>query len=554
MTTVTENTLTELRDQKESLQLQAEIATLQGHVNVAEAVSRMVDVPESIPPIVDRFEYLHDTPGFGTGHHHGRQRISLPGDRKNGAFFPHFLTEQDLGRIRGEGQFLATTDETSMGILENLTNYTIGTGFIYEATPKPEAGPVLAAIVQKVIDEFDELNHWGGDLEREVFSNSRRDGEKFLKLSHVGSGNVRARVVDAPNITEPANPRVLEDFIGAHSLNWKFGIATDQGDVERVHGYYVEWEPDGHSWDFVPERVQSLEQGAMHHIKLNVDRTVKRGLSDWYGVTAELERAAKLLRNTAEGASIQAAIAFIREHVGGTSQDQISSFQGNKTDFSFDRRTGDGGTRTVKMQRFDPGHIVDTRGTKYHAGPLGTPRGQSYLDIGAAVLRVVGTRWTMPEHVVSGDASNNNLASILEAGSPFQLSIMAKQHRYECEYRQILWKVVHLAFLASRFRGKASSFADIKRQVEIGIEAPSTETTKKLEEEQIRAIRSQAGILSRQTWAAQADLDFDVEVEQGASPAPPPPPPAQESAGGGLFESAEARRRAAIDLVWENYP
>lgn len=548
MATVTENDLDELRERRESLQLQAEIAALQGQVNVAEAVNRMVDVSESLPPLVDRFEFLHDTPGFGTGHHHGRHRISLQGDRKDGSFRPHFETEQQLAEIRGEGQFLTTTDETSIGILENLTNYTIGTGFVYEATPKPEAPPQLAKVVQQVIDDFDELNHWGGDLEREVFSNSRRDGEKFLKLSHVGSGNVRARVVDAPNITEPANPRVLEDFIGASSLNWKYGIATDQGDVERVHGYYVEWEPDGHSWDFVPERVQSLDLGVMHHIKLNVDRTVKRGLSDWYGVTAELERAAKLLRNTAEGASIQAAIAFIREHVSGTTGDQISSFQGNKTDFRFNRPTGDGGTREVRTQRFDPGHIIDTRGTKYHAGPLGTPRGQSYLDIGAAVLRVVGTRWTMPEHIVSGDASNNNLASILEAGSPFQLSIMAKQHRYECEYRQILWKVVHLAFLAGRFRGKASSFADIKRQVEIGIEAPSTETQNKLEQEQIRAIRSQAGILSLQTWAAQADLDFDLEVEQGAKPQADP------QLGAGLFESVEQQQRAAIGILWENYP
>lgn len=549
MATVTENTIDELRERRESLQLQAEIAQLQSHVNVAEAVNRMVDVSESIPPIVDRFEFLHDTPGFGTGHAHGRQRISLPGDRKNGQFFPHFITEQDLGRIRGEGQFIATTDETSIGIMENLTNYTIGTGFVYEATPKDKAPPDLAATVQQVIDDFDEVNKWGGDLEREAFSDSRIDGEKFLKLSHLGSGQVRARVVEAANVVEPANPRVLEDWIGAHSLNWKFGIATDQGDVERIHGYYVEWEPDGQNWDFVPARLQSLEQGVMHHIKLNTPRTVKRGLSDFYGVTAELERAAKLLRNTAEGAAIQAAIAFIREHVEGTSGSQISSFQGNKTDFTFDRRTGDGGTQTVRTQRLDPGTILDTRGSKYHAGPLGTPRGQSYIDIGQAVLRVIGTRWTMPEHVVSGDASNNNLASILEAGSPFQLSIMAKQHRYEREYRQILWKVVHLAFMAGRFRGKASSFADIKQQVEIGIEAPSTETTKKLEEEQIRAIRHQAGVLSLPTWSAQVDLDRDVEVEQGAAPALRP-----EEAGGGLFESVEQRRRAAIDLVWENYP
>lgn len=513
MTTATA-TLDTLREQHEALRLQSEIVDLERSIQLADIENRMVlRESDQWGELVNRREYLSDTPGFGFGAAYDN-RIANPSDRKGGKCTPIFENEQDLAWIRGIGRFIADHYEIAIGALENLTGYTIGTGFTYEVKSKrkSQANEQLIAAVQEAIDETAEANSWTGDLEDELFRRSRKEGEFFLWIRENGLGPATFTLVDPGFVTEPADPRTLEDHLSLEGLCWTFGIATDQGDVERRHGYFIQRDGDPADWEFAPAN-------RMVHCRLNVDRGIKRGVSDFYAAYQNLERASKLLSNTLQGAAIQASIAFIREHVAGTAQSTIESFARTKADSTSYATKQNGGVKQINQQKYLPGKVIDTAGTKYHAGPLGQSSAPTYIDVMQAGLRIVGARWTMPEYMVSGDASNANYSSTLVAGGPFDRATKRRQAFYERHFTAAFWAALGIYCRQGRFTEYGiNTVSELKQIVEVTTEAPGVAVQDDAAQEVIRETRFRNGILSRRTWAAQADLDFDNEVAEGAKP------------------------------------
>ncbi len=163
-----------------------------------------------------------------------------------------------------------------------------------------------------------------------------------------------------------------------------------------------------------------------------------------------------------------------------------------------------------------PGTRVDIKaGAKYHAGPLGTPRGQSYLDIVQAALRLVGVRWQMPEYMISGDASNNNFSSTLVSEAPFTKSSEAKQTFYCRKYQELMWKVLAMAYQAGLFELPPRR---AQQYLSLTCTGPDIAVRDKLEDHTIRKEEHQAGLLSLDTWAAETGRDLADEQEKGAEP------------------------------------
>lgn len=434
--------------------------------------------------------------------------LYLFGGKEDGAQRPILRDENDLAAIRNTGRLLADTSPAAIGVLKNLTNYVIGAGFCYKAALREEVesgGDVrrLVAAVQRVIAEFLEDNDWPGDLERELFLRSRRDGEYFVALYPSAGGAVQLRVIEPEQVAAPEHPRGLEEWLGVETpSSWSFGVHTDEADVQRVHGYHVRWNATGSDWDYLPAAM-------VEHVKLNVDRNVKRGVSDFFAVRSHLEDAERLLRNTRQGAAVQAAIAFIREHAPGVTPGQIESLQQSLASRTYTETTP-AGPRTRRVQRYAPGTILDiSRGLQYKPGPLGAAHGPNFLAIEQAVLRMAGVRWCLPEHMISGDASNNNYASILEAGAPFVKNAEAEQQFYARRWRRMLWKVVERAARAGRL---GADFETVRQVVDLCIEPPEVAVRDRLQETQRRKMLFDAGVLSPQTWAAKEGLDFEREV------------------------------------------
>ncbi len=494
-------TIDSLREQVEQRRLQAEMADLERVLRAADLESRSL-LEAEWGDIVDRKEYLYDTPGFGYGLRDGR--ISRPDDRANGSFKPFFENEMDLASIRGIGRFLGTAMDTGVGILENLTNYTIGSGFTYEVQAIDNAPEDLVATAQSCVDAFtDQL------AERESFQRARGDGEWYAWVHEFG-GEPIADIIEPEFVTEPRDTRAVEDYIGEYGLNWSYGIASVPNRPARVIGYFVSWYGSASDWDYVPA-------AEMLHNKVNSPTGVKRGLSDFYSVYLNLERAAKLLGNTLQGSAIQACIAYIRKHAAGTSNAAITAFANSKADYTFQTPKVGGGSKTVRQEKFYPGRVVDTNGTDYVAGPLGTSNAPVYVGVMQAAFRVAGARWAMPEYMISGDASNANYASTLVAGGPFDRATQARQDPQVRMFTKAHWMALDIRCKRGRFaKWGIWTLAQLQEVIRLNVTPPTVAVQDAKSAEDIRKLRKDAGILSARTWAAQVDLDYDAEVANGA--------------------------------------
>lgn len=521
--------------------------------------SQCLDVLESwyydASNYVNVADYL---PGSYGGMGMGTAYPDRKSDREYGRNFPFFRTEIELMQIRGAAKILATGNENAVGVLNHLTNYIIGEGFTINTAARKNRKPPKGLVekIQECLDKFLDRNRWTGNLDRELFLRARRDGERFLGLWHRGNGNVDARTVEPVQVTAPGNTRQIEEWLGATEgpYDWMFGIMADDADSQNEHGYYVQWQDDSDTdWDFLPGGSDPIfpPLGAdaqnlncwMDHDKLNVDRVIKRGLSDFFCGQATLELARKLLRNVGEGASLQAAIAWIREVASGTTGEQLAAGRTLRADATYNSQGPSGNDRTHYVQQYDPGTVLTVNGAQYKPGPMGSERNTGLLLAHTTLLRNFSVRWGMPEHLVTGSAENNNYASILEAGSPFRKACEAAQIHEKQAHSRILWRVVWFAWKAELFG--SISWAELRYNIEIQIEPTAVEVRDADKETTRYATMYEAGCMSRTTWQLKEGLDpeqekANIEKEGG-------PPNQQQGLTGPLANAARVAGVAPKD-------
>jgi hypothetical protein len=467
----------------------AALRMVSGYVPEAEVYGRQArdrqrqrHLSEAWGDPVDPYEYLNDDPGF-----HSAAR-------------PLVFSESDLRDIRTAARIIAVGDPTGVGIVDKLTNYTVRTGFTYTVEVKKDvAAPVgLVEEVQRLIDNVRELNHWDNRLDRESFATAHIDGAHVLTLHPDEYGDTLFRVLDVDQIREPVE-------LPPYGRSWSYGIDTDADDIQNVHGYCVQW-PDGMDW---------LPADQVWHVKLNVRSTVKQGLSDFYPTRADLVDAAKLKRNTVRGSQVQAAIAYIREHPPGTTKSGIEALRSEKatTETTRNYQTG---AKTIYHRKFDPGTIIDTVGTKYQAGPLGTSNGPNFIAVLQAGWRAAAQRWSMPEYLVSSDASNANYSSTLVAGEPFTIYCEQQQALFSEEFVSLLWRCVAFAHRAGRFFQYGVTLTDLKRFLQIKATPPDIVVRDKSVETTRRQTLHASRVIGLETWRKEEGYDPDEQEQQVA--------------------------------------
>lgn len=539
--------------ERDTLTARLEAREAQAKLDVFEQEDR---VTEEFGQVLDPHEWL--SIGFDEEFMHHGHRGAPPGagarisDRQGGQNWPFFRNEIELQWLRGASRLLAGHVETARSVLDNLKNYTLGQGFEYKA--KPDADAVeqppegLVDAVNRIVKEFREDNKWDGKRDREFLERSRRDGETFLGLWHIGGGHVQARFIEPEQVSEPGHTRALEDWIAefapdtvANPSCWRFGIHTPEDDVETVFGYHVTWTHNPQDWDYLPA-------SRVEHMKLNVDGAIKRGMSDFFPVRKHMQAADTLITNMMVGSSASAAIAWIRQFAPGAGK---SSIQSQVTSESMKRKTVQyqTGAKTENFKHHTPGTELNvTAGMEYKPGPMGSQRNPAFVAALQAGLRGVGTRWSMPESMISGDASNANFASALVAEGPFVKSIEAKQHDYILAFKSILWKVIRIAFEAGRLDGFNLDLAVIRHMIELVIEPPRVAVRDRDKETARSEILKKNGILSKETWAEQEGLDHKQEIANGAEEDPDvslglPGPGSPQSAAAALRQPTADRPR-----------
>jgi hypothetical protein len=501
--------LARLRDEQEAARLRLEIRQLH--------TAALVPLPEEWGEIVDRREALFDRPSSADS---WSGPPALFADRSDGRYRPIYEVEQDLAQIRGAARRISALTSVAQGALESLANYVLSSGFTFTVQSAFDQ-PRLVAAAQRVIDEFLDQNDFSGGLDRELHFRSRQDGEAFLALRSRADGTIDARVIEPEQVVEPASAGPLEDWLGIaeqFESSWSFGVHTLRGASDRPLGYHVIFDAEGREWEYFPA-------ASVEHIKRNVPRSAKRGVSDLFSIEGDLEREAKLRRNTAEGAALQAAVAWILQAPPGATRGQMQGIGLGEGSAGFDRPARPG-SRPHSIAHYPPGTVLKpSAGLEYKPGPMGSERNPNFVLVAQYVLRSIGIRWNMPEYLISGDASNANYASTLVAESPFVKAREADQQFYRRHWNSLIWKVLRLAWAAGRFSRLGVSWESFVRWIDVKVDSPAVSTRDPRALVQTQEAQIRLGLLSRRTAAAQAGLDYDAELRHGASPEPRDGPP-----------------------------
>lgn len=506
------------------------VAELKAHVEAAalEQTVKLLESPQPVPvpwtdyPAFDQFSQwptAYERPYIFSG----------PEDRTEGRYRPYYETPQDIRIMRASARRMQALFPVAEGALEALTNYVIGEGFEVTVQPKRkedrdnEGIKSLCAVVQKVVDRFLEYNDFTGNLDREIHTDARTDGDVFAAL-YPDERDVRIDLISPDFIVEPFNSRPLENWLKlSHKLNhWWHGVHTVQcprrkrDDVTRPLGYHAVYDNTGEQWDYLPS-------SRVEHIKLNVGSEARVGVSDFFIVQKDLEAEAKIRRNTAEGAAILAAIVMIREHAEGTSKRSIEQMVSENATGTV-QRYGQGGSRTVNVQHTPPGTVKDTpAGMKTMFGPMGTLNQPIYLEVDKHLQRIIWQRWNAPDFM-TGDASAQNYATALVSEAPFVKARENDQRRYGRHFERLIWKALAI------YRD-CGALGDISMQrlyalCKLKMEYPEVASRDKGQQIEVARGLDELGIASKRTLAGEFGYDYDEQqAEIATQPKTPKPEP-----------------------------
>jgi len=484
--------------------------------------------------------YLNDDPTWGIDRN--SWSAVQHRDRLDGRMLPILETDDDLRAIQVVARVIAQVSVNAKCATLNLLNWVMGTGFEYGVEPAEgfEPPPQLVAAVQQVVDDFLEDNDWVGDYEREMYRRSIRDGEYFLGLWHTGGGHVQARAIEPEFVRTPSATPPID-------RSYTFGVDTRKLDLHHIFGYFVDWTGEGQP-DYMP-----AEQ--VEHVKRNVDRNVKRGISDFFPIQEALTDVSKLGRNMVKGSSVAAAIAWIEEFAPGVSAAGASGLQSEHRTMTYQQTDQTGRQRTKSVRNYDPATVMYTEaGRQFKPGPLAQANAANFVAINQAALRIIGSNWCMPEYMISSDASNANYASTMVAESPFVKFAVFEQQFYASRFRRMLWKVIAVASAAGRFNRFGTSLGDLRRQLQLVIDPPKVAATDVAADTERRLKLKAAGVLSTETVANEEGADWEVEKGRGAV-ASEVPTGGDGAAGGGEDDvAAQVAAQAGTEQVIQTSP
>lgn len=398
-----------------------------------------------------------------------------------------FTNEEELGCIRRKARSICRRNSYAENFLVNMVSFTVGSGHKYCCEPlktqrRNHTAKEYARKLQRYIDRLLKLNRWH-KRQQEIVRRRHRDGEAFIRIFPQSNGYCLFRFVEPVEVSTP------QKWMSDPSAS--FGIKTDAQDVETVE------------WYFVGE--EEVEPHEMQHRKANVDMNSKRGLSSLYCVGANLDRGEKLLKNMSTLVQIQSAIAMIRKHK--KTSGAVKSFASRNAALQTTNSVT-GETRNFKPYR--AGTILDTKeGVEHEFPSVGLNPGAPVSVLGAE-LRAVAASKALPEYMVGSDASNANYSSTMVAESPAVRFFEAEQSEQIEADLELIWTSVQYAVDAGLLP------ADIKKFVEINVEAPNLIARQVNEQANADEIYMRNRVMSPQTVAGRLGLDAGQEQRNWA--------------------------------------
>jgi hypothetical protein len=384
-----------------------------------------------------------------------------------------FRTCAELFQIQSVSRYLCRENEFAINAITNRINYIIGEGHVYTVVGITPGVPIeTTRRVQSVLDRILTENKWT-ERQREIQLRDDRDGETFIRKFLGEDGIMRFRFVEPRQVLPPPNAEPHQSF----------GVETLIDDIETPYAYWVDGDP--------------VPCSEIQHRKWNVDSSMKRGYPLLYPVRKNLVRAVKLLRNMSTATEIQTAIALIRKHQQQT-REAVRSFVSTRASES------NSPGRPDNVLKYAAGSILDVpSGQEYTVPPQIDP--SKTVSALQAELRAIASRLTMPEFMISADASNANYSSTMVAEGPAVKNFQAEQKSQKDSDLELINDAMSYAQQSGLVTEQ-----DL-RQTRIEVQAPTVQVRDQYKEAQTRQVDMGLGILSHQSATAQIGKDYDQE-------------------------------------------
>lgn len=436
------------------------------------------------------------------------------GSRRHGACPPYYQTEGEHLLTVDGARLIEGMCPNMVSVYDVLVAYSVSTGGQFNVQPRVRGQHKgLVAKAQTVLDR------WQKDVnfpawQPELFRRRVRDGEAILVLepSEEAHDLLEPRSVEPDQLRQPQGIDGVNRELRVNGANtsWRYGVLTSRRNTAKPLGYWI-----------CDDLGDGAYEGAVYdpwevwHLKPEwIDRQSKRGVPDAFSVVNDVARVRKLLRSLVIGGTVQSNIGFVVEHPEGYEVEGP-----REPDLSPSHRTP-AGEETPAFQFGEPRRLDVPHGFQYKAGPMaGGGRQNVLVQVLQAGLRGVGTRWCFPEGLISGDQSNNALASALMSEAPFCHCMIPRQFYFFLACITLLERVLdHAAVIGQLGTARENVLDDIK----VTVEPPPMVARKLLDETQRCAVLSEHGQLSPRTWSGREELDRDEELENMEDDPTPP--------------------------------
>src|SRR5262245_51622478 len=293
----------------------------------------------------------------------------------------------------------------AQAIFSALRSYVLGEQGLTVEIPPRHGGPSghkptpTETAVQDWLDAWMDADDWWS-RERELYVRCHRDGEGILRY-FAARKSIRLRFVEPECVVAPdASPE------------WSEGVRTDPDDAETPESIWVQ---TGQT----PADGEEVEASEVYFIKSNVDRCVKRGVSDFASCAGLLVKALDCLNSAVGAETIRQGVVMVTQHEESAPADLEAyiSAQTDYTDRSHVYSSEGGPAREVPTQAVSPVREVHLTGAQKLAAPIAGSIDHAVNAVNTALLSAA-SRYHMPLWIVSGDASRNN-ALDLQAEGPY---------------------------------------------------------------------------------------------------------------------------------------
>lgn len=402
----------------------------------------------------------------------------------------------------------------AIGYLRSLQRFVVGQGPTVTFEIEDEA---LAGRVSEWWKLFKGLNKWDC-LEDEIPVRLWRDGEIFLRRSLQraegpvgGDLNETTRTwltrhgMSEDMLDRPMAPAgmVFCRFIPPEHIRdpdgkISHGILTAGDDVQTVLGYVVSVDGQG-----VTELVPASE---VLHEKIRVDSDVKRGRSILEPILRRSKQYEDWLTYRIMLNYVRSAVALIKKVTGTPTQvANIRAAQAKDRETTLNDR---------KAKMLKPGTtITATGGIEYdYLSP--NIQAQDAQHDGRAIQLNMAAATGLPEYMFTGDASNANFASTMVAESPAVREFEDWQDTFRPVFEQVARWVLEAA---AQYEAVEGLTPEVAAEIKIAVTFPPMLARDELKHTQANQIRQSGGILSREGWAEDEGIDYDIEKERIAA-------------------------------------